>query len=192
MESFDWCKHFYEFCGLPQYDENDLGNLEWTRPPRKTPTRDERYMGLAWIIAGFSKDPDTQIGAIFVGKGNYPLSFGYNGLPRGIDDNSFDWQREKKRDVMVHAEMNAIRHSDKEKLAGSTLYVTAMPCHNCMIQLINYGVRRIVYYPLKVDKKSSINDNMKDKTLYLANLSGVEIEEFNGNLNWLGERIKKL
>jgi dCMP deaminase len=193
MENSNWAEYFFTFINdRPCEEENDFANLEWKRPPRKIPSKDERYMGLAWMIAGFSKDPDTQIGAIFIGKGNYPLSFGYNGLPRGIDDDSFDWQRETKRNVVVHAEMNAIRHSDKKKLTGSTLYVTAMPCHNCMIQLINYGVKRIVYYNLKVDKNSSINDNAKDKTLYLAKLSGIAIEEFQGGLGWLGERIKQI
>ena len=67
-------------------------------PPRETPDRDSRYMGLAWIHAGFSKDPNTQVGAQIVDQYNQPLGSGYNGPPRKIDDSSFSWCRPPKDD----------------------------------------------------------------------------------------------
>ena len=39
-------------------------------PPRLTPDRDSKYMGLAWMMAGFSKDPSTQIGSMIINSDN--------------------------------------------------------------------------------------------------------------------------
>ena len=47
--------------------------------PRNTPDRDSRYMGLAWIHARFSKDPNTQVGSCIVSNKNQILGTGYNG-----------------------------------------------------------------------------------------------------------------
>ena len=108
--------------------------------PRKTPLIDDRYMALAWIYAGFSKDPNTQVGAQIIGENNYPLGAGYNGPPRKMDDNKIPWHRPSadnpeeycKYDVTTHAERNAIRHTNRlgsgKSLIGSTLYITALPC----------------------------------------------------------------
>ena len=69
--------------------------------PRNVPERDSKYMALAWIVAGFSKDPNTQCGAIIIDSKNNPLGWGYNGPPRLIDDNSFSWGRPEKYDKII-------------------------------------------------------------------------------------------
>ena len=47
----------------------------------------ERYLDLAEEISKWSKDPSTQCGAVAVGDKGQILSQGYNGFPRGINDN---------------------------------------------------------------------------------------------------------
>jgi len=44
-----------------------------------------RYMNIAREVSTWSKDPNTQVGAVSVIDGR-PLSFGYNGFPRDIED----------------------------------------------------------------------------------------------------------
>ena len=51
-------------------------------------------MGVAHLAGMRSKDPSTQVGACIVSEDNKILSMGYNGLPRGCDDDEFPWDRE--------------------------------------------------------------------------------------------------
>ena len=46
-------------------------------------TWDEYFMGVAYLSAMRSKDPNTQVGACIVGVDNRILSMGYNGFPMG-------------------------------------------------------------------------------------------------------------
>ena len=50
----------------------------------------ERYLDLAEEISKWSKDPSTQCGAVAVGDKGQILSQGYNGFPRGINDNHIE------------------------------------------------------------------------------------------------------
>ena len=49
---------------------------------------DEYFMGIAQLSAMRSKDPNTQVGACIVSQENKILSMGYNGFPKGCDDDS--------------------------------------------------------------------------------------------------------
>jgi len=155
-------------------------------PPRKTPERDEKYMGLAWTVAGFSKDPQTQVGAFLLDpKTNTPLGFGYNGPPSVINDDSFSWDRPTKYDYIIHAEENAIDHSHGS-LVGATLYVTHMPCKSCILRIIKKGISRVVYMNCVTDPKSSLNNpDFIQKVREIASEGGVELEEFEGSIAWL-------
>ena len=47
---------------------------------------DTYFMGVAKLSAMRSKDPSTQVGACIVSKDNKILSVGYNGAPKGFED----------------------------------------------------------------------------------------------------------
>ena len=55
---------------------------------------DEYFMGIAFLSAQRSKDPSTQVGACIVNEDKRILSVGYNGMPRGCDDDFMPWERE--------------------------------------------------------------------------------------------------
>lgn len=170
-------------------------------PPREVPDRDSKYMGLAWIQASFSKDPSTQVGAVIVTDSNDPLGSGYNGPPCKIDDHAFSWDRPpkdnpgafSKYDVMVHAEANAIDHSDQDRLAESTLYVTALPCPSCMKEIVRKEIRRVVYMDYQSSSTSSLqNAEWREKSLEIARLGGVNLQQFQGNIYWLLDWTQKM
>lgn len=54
---------------------------------------DEYFMGVALLSGMRSKDPGTQVGACIVSQDNKILSMGYNGFPKGCDDDDFPWAR---------------------------------------------------------------------------------------------------
>ena len=160
--------------------------------PREVPNREDFYMGMAFWAAAKSKDPMTQIGAIIVDENNAPLGWGYNGPPRPINDNNINWDRPDKYDYIEHAEENAIDHS-MGNVHGATLYVTGKPCKKCMLKIVKYGIRQVIYYPLqKLSDNSSMlaNDKEMQKTEEIARMGGVILTSYSGNLNWMRDRMK--
>lgn len=109
---------------------------------------DSRYLNLAKAIGSWSKDPSRRIGAVAIGDKGQLLAQGYNGFPRGIDDNESRLNdRPTKYRYVVHAEMNVIFNASYSgvSLAGSTLYVHGLPvCAECAKGIIQVGVRRVV------------------------------------------------
>ena len=109
---------------------------------------DIRYLRLAEEVSSWSKDPSTKIGAIAVGSKGQVLAQGYNGFPRGIEDNPVHYEdRDIKYRYVVHAEMNVIYNATYNgvSLCGSTLYVTGLPvCSDCAKGIIQVGIDRVI------------------------------------------------
>lgn len=127
-------------------------DLEMVAPRAPLPW-DETFMAIAETMKLRSKDPSTQVGAVFVTPDNRIMSLGYNGMPSGFDDESMSWSREAdeplntKRPYVIHAEMNAILNTRGavQDLRGATLYVTHYPCSECAKHMLQAGIRRVVY-----------------------------------------------
>lgn len=111
---------------------------------------DLRYLGLAEYISSFSKDPSTKCGAVIVRPDKSLASVGFNGFPKGTDDDPELYEnRELKYSRVVHAEQNAIILA-REDLHGYTLY-THPPgfgpsCDRCSAHIIQAGITRVVHY----------------------------------------------
>ena len=113
---------------------------------------DEYFMGLAKLTAMRSKDPNTQVGACIVDDKNRILSVGYNGAPNGFDDDKFPWAREgnpleTKYLYVCHAERNAILNfrGSRRELENARLYVDLFPCNECAKEIIQAGIKEVVY-----------------------------------------------
>lgn len=112
---------------------------------------DEYFMGVAYLAAQRSKDPNTQVGACIVSNENKILSIGYNGFPMGCSDDEFPWDRDGKGPedckyfYSTHSELNAILNYRGGSLEGSKLYVTLFPCNECAKAIIQSGIRTLVY-----------------------------------------------
>lgn len=108
-------------------------------------TWDEYFMGLARAVALKSKDPSTQVGAVIADSDHRVVSVGYNGPPRGTDDNAIT-SRDIKLLRTLHAEENAILFAGaRGGLAGCTLYCTHHPCAHCGAVIIQSGIKVVVY-----------------------------------------------
>ena len=106
-----------------------------------------RYLELARQVSLWSKDPSSQLGAVAIGSDGQILSQGFNGFPRGIEDDDRLFNREEKYDHIVHAEMNVIYNAclNGVSLKGSTLYVFGLPvCHLCSLGIIQVGVKDVI------------------------------------------------
>lgn len=135
---------------------------------------DERYLGLAFHVASWSKDPSTKCGAVIT-KNNRILSLGFNGIPAGLDDEKYLSPRETKVACAIHAEVNAIFNANVP-LADSTLYVTGAPCSNCAASIIQSGIKRVVMPPVDVEFAKRWNYHLSEQ---MFNEVGVEVVEID-------------
>ena len=108
---------------------------------------DIRFLEMAKLVASWSKDPSTQVGAIAV-RNRTVIAQGYNGFPRGISDEPYRYEHKQlKYKMIVHAEMNLIYNAADNgvSLKDSTVYVAGLPaCGECAKGLIQAGISRVV------------------------------------------------
>lgn len=107
---------------------------------------DYRFLKMAELIAAWSKDPSTKVGAVIVDDNRRIIATGYNGFAKGVRDHPYRMEdRETKYMFTVHAETNALLFA-ASKVTGCTLYSTFPPCAACAALLIQAGIRRVVHY----------------------------------------------
>ena len=108
----------------------------------------EYFINIAEQVKEKSKDINTQIGAVIVGKDKEILTTGYNSFPRGLNDELPERQeRPEKYFWFEHAERNAIYNAARigVSLKESTVYLTSgLPCMDCARGLIQAGVKKVV------------------------------------------------
>lgn len=93
-----------------------------------------------------SKDPSTKVGCVIVRPDRTPASWGVNGFPMGIEDTDERLNdRDLKLALTIHAEQNAFNFL-RERADGYTLYSTFAPCVKCAVQIIQNGIKTVVFY----------------------------------------------
>ena len=101
-------------------------------------------LDMAALVASWSKDPSTQVGAVIADKKNRVISLGFNGFPRNIQDHSALLEdRDEKLRRTIHAEENALLFAT-QSVEGCTIYVTHPPCARCAAKIIQSGIERVV------------------------------------------------
>ncbi len=134
---------------------------------------DLRMLALAAHIALWSKDEKRKVGAVIARTDHTICATGYNGPPRGFEDDL----EEDKHDITIHAERNAILQAP-EPVRGHTLYCSLMPCHHCSLDIIQSGITRVVF-----PKPTNHDDCIRWKyaqTVRNFEKAGVSFEMFSG------------
>lgn len=106
---------------------------------------DKRFIELAFVISKWSKDPNTKVGAVIVSSDNRLTSTGYNGFSEGLEESDQMWKRPIKYEYVIHAEVNALLNIRGRDAKDCTIYLTTHPCHKCLSNLVNAGIRRVVW-----------------------------------------------
>ena len=106
------------------------------------------FINMTHLVASKSKDRSTQVGAVIIGDDNEVLSVGYNGFPRGVDDNvEFRHERPLKYEFTEHAERNAIYNAARQgiRLKGSVMYLSwePYPCPDCARAVVQAGIKEV-------------------------------------------------
>lgn len=137
-------------------------------------------MGLAKLSALRSKDPSTQVGACIVDADHKVVSIGYNGMPRGVDDEVIPWGHgeglESKYLYVCHAEFNAILNTrNGSALQGCSIYVTLFPCNECAKAIVQTGIKEVVF---EDDKYHDSLEFQASRRIF--ELSGVKYRRYVG------------
>jgi len=140
------------------------------------PTWDEYSLTLAFTVSLRSDDNFIKHGAIIVDNlSKHIIGTGYNNTMRKaktwiINMNDRDYRRQ----FMIHAEENAIINCHKNPLElkdGATIYITGLPCINCLQRIINFGITRIVM----AEKVGSINED-KEIRQTILNMNKIPLQ----------------
>ena len=144
------------------------------------------FMGVALLAAARSKDARKRNGACIASADYKILGVGYNGLPRGCDDDDPAYWADDDEDPLhsrhsyiVHAEVNAILNCVVLPLTGGTIYATQFPCPRCVQSIIQVGIRRVVYLEQKPHQVAAIaaaNKMLRDAGIEVQSLAELEPE----------------
>lgn len=128
---------------------------------------EQYFMAIAMVAAERSKDPSSQVGACIVDSEDKIVSTGYNGAPRGYDDDKcMTWEREgnfldTKYAYVCHSELNAILNSP-HPVKDCRIYVTLFPCNECAKVIIQSGIKEVIYLS---DKYEGTEGNIASKKM---------------------------
>ena len=142
---------------------------------------DARMLDLAALIATWSKDPSTGVGAVIVDPQNRVVSMGYNGFPRAVDDSQEALlDRDEKLRRTIHAEDNALLFAQRD-VTGCTIYTTHPPCARCAAKIIQAGIGRVVTPEAAEDFVARWADDTASARAMFAE-AGVRVDVCGGGL----------
>jgi len=115
------------------------------------------YMDWAERLAQLSHARRLQVGAVIV-KDDTVISYGYNGMPAGWDNNcEYEIYEEngddepevilKTRPEVLHAESNAVAKLAKSANSGhmADIFITHAPCLDCAKLVYQSGINRVYF-----------------------------------------------
>lgn len=110
-----------------------------------------RFLNLAETVSTWSKDPSAKVGAVLADDRKRVIAMGYNGFPdRIVDDEKLLADRDRKLQLVIHAELNAILNSPILTL-GLHLFVTQPCCDNCAKHVVQAGIKTVSWVEPKAD-----------------------------------------
>jgi len=110
---------------------------------------DNRYMQLANHVGNWSKDRSRKVGCVIVGPMGDILAMGFNGFPRGLDDNIDERHARPAKYLWTeHAERNAIYNAGRigVSLVGSRMYLPWFPCVDCARAIVQSGITELIAF----------------------------------------------
>ncbi|MBS3115277.1 dCMP deaminase family protein [Candidatus Woesearchaeota archaeon] len=157
--------------------------------PKRTDyiSKEDFNMAAAFLIAKRSKDPSSQVGSVIVDENDIIVAMGYNGFPRGCDDDIFPWDKEgeflnTKYAYVVHAEKNAIHNRNTASLKGCRMYNNLSSCNECTKDIIQVGIKEVIYFDDKYNNRDSHKAARRMfeaanviQRQYKGNLAGIEL-----------------
>jgi dCMP deaminase len=127
------------------------------------------YADIAKRVSELSRARRLKVGAVIV-KDDRILSYGYNGMPKGFDNDCETDDYVTKPEV-IHAEINAIAKvaASSDSTKNSSIFITHAPCADCAKMIIASGIETVYYI-------NSYRDETGINMLKMANLDVLQLE----------------
>ena len=161
---------------------------------RQMVDEDSYFMGKLLMESVACRDPEVQKAAIVVNAKGHVLSFGTNYIVREYVGTVCSWQ---ERDFALYdAEEMALDEALKSlgvvnasDLSSCTMYLTNPPTSACLIRCLRHNLKKIIYSNIN---EAAVDYQDWEKAKNFAKEKKVDLKLFEGNLNWMRDRIKKL
>lgn len=107
---------------------------------------DIAYLEMAEAFSKTSVAERLKVGCVIVRDGQ-PISLGINGTPSGWYTNKCEDENGETSWFTKHAEVQALNKLRKstESSVGADMYITHSPCKMCCLDIIDAGIKRIVF-----------------------------------------------
>lgn len=167
--------------------------VDWPRPDKR-----DIFLLLACISSLPSPDSQTQCGCVITTLDNRVLGTGYNGFPRGINNDIIPNVRPDKYDWVEagHSERNAVNNCilSPRFVGGGVAYVTGRCCSDCTQHLWNNGVETIyevIGFNDPVMCKNGEDEERKRNLVYKLAQSGKTLDIIKVNPDMIGPVFHK-
>ena len=109
---------------------------------------DEIYVAIVNEIAKLSYSERSKVAAILI-KDDAIISYGYNGMPKGMS-NKCEWKSGETKLEVIHAEINCIAKVAKSTYSSNNaiMYCSYSPCIECAKVIIQAGIKCVKYIHL--------------------------------------------
>jgi len=121
--------------------------------PEKKKKYIDFYMNVAENVANMSYAKRLKVGSVLVKDGNI-ISFGWNGMPSGWDNNCEDDYLDERHHItlktkpeVIHSEMNCLMKVTKSNNSSkdAVMFLTHSPCMDCAKQIFTAGINKVYY-----------------------------------------------
>ena len=108
------------------------------------------FLNLALQVSTASKCLRAQYGTVIISRDGRVVSTGYNGKPRGSCNDNECYRlglpdNASKPNCCLHSETNALLFCNPLEVRGGTMYVSGIPCIDCMLLIMQSGIGKLVY-----------------------------------------------
>lgn len=140
------------------------------------------FLGLAKVISRRSHDIHTQHGCVITDLQHRILGVGYNGFPKGMNDDILPKHRPDKYHWMIHAERNALSNCVIRPDNGIA-YVTGQCCNDCIMALWQEGIKKV--YMAQSHGTILFDQFAQERFNLFVKQTGIEIIKVEPNFSWL-------
>lgn len=161
------------------------------------PSWDEYFMYLCYSIAARSDDLYVKCGSIIVSEqSKHIVGTGYNNTIAGMDLKFVKPDdREYRRKFMKHAEYNAMKNcyvNPQNYTTAFTIYISGEPCDECLSDIIQFGIKRIVYVGNSFISNVHYDMEQREPLLEIMSRKYIDYVHFQRDNRWVQKGLKSL
>ena len=139
------------------------------------PDWDDYFKEIVLVTKKRSACERLQVGCLLV-KDNRIISAGYNGFLPGCPHESI--VRNNHEQATIHAEQNALNNTIITDVTGCRMYVTSFPCNECTKNIIQRGIKKLIYLDKPDNKNNKLKESQYLASNYMLQMANIELVHY--------------